>query len=109
MRSGTLRWWTPHRRRRFSSLLRRSAGRAGSYHRHGPDSSYYMADIEVFIDGVCAKSLSANAYFACRQSARPPPSAAYLEQIVGGACYWNLPPDYLAKPGSTVRARRVEA
>jgi hypothetical protein len=69
------------------------------YRPHGRDSSYYPAQIEVFIDDVRAKSLPAKAYFAYSEPAPPPPSTAYLKQIIGGACYWGLPPDYLAKLG----------
>lgn len=67
------------------------------YHRHRPSSSYYISQIEVFIDGDRSKPITADAYFAYRQPNPPPPSAAYLEQIVRGARYWHLPPDYLAK------------
>ena len=71
--------------------------RAEGY-RHGrplEKNDYVREGRIVYTDGNCDQPLAVSVYFANRQANPPPPSEEYKRRIVEGACYWNLPVDYV--------------
>jgi gamma-glutamylcyclotransferase len=58
-------------------------------------SAYTRKEVTVTREGDSAARLPVQTYFAVPQPNPPLPSRAYLQLIVEGARFWNLPPEYI--------------
>ena len=60
-------------------------------------NSYWRRECKVFLDGDEGQPVCAQTYFAEREENPPLPKKAYMELILSGARFWQLPPDYIAE------------
>ena len=58
-------------------------------------NGYLREEHHVFEDGDRNKQLLVSTYVAVREDNTPPPSSAYINQLVAGAKFWHLPEDYV--------------
>ena len=56
-------------------------------------NSYRRRECMVFLDGNEERPVTANSYFAKRESDPPLPNQAYKDLILSGARHWHLPDD----------------
>jgi gamma-glutamylcyclotransferase (GGCT)/AIG2-like uncharacterized protein YtfP len=71
--------------------------RSEGYHPGREKNSYWRRECMVFLDGDESRPVTVQAYFAERQPSPPLPDQAYKTQILAGARFWHLPPDYIAE------------
>lgn len=70
--------------------------KAEGYEEGRPTNSYWRRPITVIKDGVAGDTVDAETYFADQQPDPPLPSQDYVDHIIRGARYWELPADYIA-------------
>ena len=58
-------------------------------------NGYLREERHVYEDGDRNTPLLVSTYIAVREDNPPPPSSAYINQLVAGARFWHLPEDYI--------------
>ena len=71
--------------------------RSEGYRPDRDKNSYWRRECMVFLDGNEERPVTANSYFAKRESDPPLPNQAYKDLILSGARHWHLPDDYIAE------------
>ena len=70
--------------------------RSEGYREGRSANSYWRRSITVVKDGLPGHEFDVESYFAEQQPDTPRPSQDYVDHIIRGAIYWELPADYIA-------------
>jgi gamma-glutamylcyclotransferase len=71
--------------------------RSEGYRPDREQNAYRRIEVHVYCDGDAAKPLATFTYVVCtREEPNPLPHRDYLERIVSGARFWNLPREYVS-------------
>lgn len=60
-------------------------------------NAYWRRECQVLVDGDPQRPLTVNIYFASPEPNPPLPNRQYMQRILSGARYWQLPEEYVAE------------